>query len=252
MSLTRVRVVKKHFQEEEIRLGKGPKSCSPSSEDQPSCNQKKMISGLVLYYILIILLLIFCVSYVDSCSCQFPKNLASTFCQSKYAVIVTFEKNTFFDDPDIGNRTALSSNSVRVSVVKPEGRRVRLLKRQLEREASAVRVGDASGSSPVSSSSSTPQFKALKVKEIREIIQMTTESKKGLSNKILWVRRSRSTCNPMDRIKQNGSTAYLVFGDTTSDGRLLLESCKMMQWDFMTEEERSLVRSFVRNGLPCR
>ena len=222
------------------------KSCK---QMQSSRHLKIMIPRLLSTCILIMIAFLHAVPSVSSCSCQFPKSLRSSFCQSQFAVIVTFDKNALFKDDVRGsfdNQTTASSNAVRTSA-KLESRRrlpVRLLKRQLERESTEVRTSDDDPSSL--------DLKPLKIKDIREVIHMTPKSKAGLSSKILWFRKSKSSCNPIEKLKMNGSTALLVFGDTTSDGRLLLESCKVMQWQFLREDEKSLVRSFVRNGLPCR
>ena len=190
-----------------------------------------------------ILILMQSIPGAESCSCQFPKSFRNSFCQSKFAAIVTFDSNNNDNRLDeTPSSTSPALNRTRTAV-KPESRRLtRLLKRQLERESSLPVL-------PVVSS--TLEYKSYRLKEVREIIHVTPEGKVGLSSRKLWARNTKSSCNPLNTIKFN-ATPFLVFGDSSPDGKLLLESCKAMQWDSLTDDERSLIRSYVRNGLPCR
>ena len=69
-----------------------------------------------------------------------------------------------------------------------------------------------------------------------------------LGSQIIHVRRRKTSC----AADLQPGTTYVIYGQPSSDGRIVATACNAIAYDFLTDEERAEIERYSQKGLPCR
>lgn len=69
-----------------------------------------------------------------------------------------------------------------------------------------------------------------------------------LRDQTLFVRKRRNSCTPQLR---SGGT-YVIYGQPTSDGRIVATNCNTIPIELLTDQERADLDRYAANGIACR
>lgn len=84
--------------------------------------------------------------------------------------------------------------------------------------------------------------------DVKNIMKSSSEGEQALRSNVLWTKRRRSSCN----VQLIPSATYVIFGDITSDGRVIVSMCNAMDYESLTDEERKEIGFYLENGIQCR
>lgn len=166
---------------------------------------------------------------VYSCSCNMP-SLREVLCRSKYSAIIRVNSN------QPAATLVTRSASLRTSLPNHKSRLVASRRSSTEREEEGETIIKPAGN-----------LNPHRI-TVLHMISRSPEGEKALKSQIIWSRISKSSCSPVIR----PGFRYLIFGDVSPDGRALVNTCNLMQWETLTQLEREELRSYAERGLPCR
>ncbi|KAI1283780.1 hypothetical protein HDE_12521 [Halotydeus destructor] len=85
--------------------------------------------------------------------------------------------------------------------------------------------------------------------KVRHVLRSSgDEAERAMAAEVLFTRKRRNSC-ALDIVVKG---TYVIFGEPTTDGRAVANTCNAINVDLLTDAEKGQLEQFTKHGVPCR